>query len=62
MKNINYLSLDGQSLTTFLAVLEELSVSRAAERLGVTQSAVSHTLTKLRLAMGDPLFVRSGRG
>lgn len=45
-----------------MTVLEELSVSKAAERLGVTQSAVSHTLTKLRLALGDPLFVRSGRG
>lgn len=62
MKNIDYLSLDGHSLRTFLAVLEASSVSRAAERLGVTQSAVSHTLTKLRLAIGDPLFVRSGRG
>lgn len=42
-------------------VLDELSISRAAERLEVTQSAVSHTLDKLRIAMGDPLFVRSGR-
>lgn len=62
MKEINYLGLDGHCLLTFITVLEELSVSRAAERLGVTQSAVSHTLTKLRLALGDPLFVRSGRG
>lgn len=62
MKKIDYLSLDGRCLRTFLIVLEELSVSRAAERLGVTQSAVSHTLNKLRLALDDPLFVRSGRG
>lgn len=62
MKKIDYLSLDGHALLTFLTVLEEMSVSRAAERLDVTQSAVSHTLTKLRLALGDPLFVRSGRG
>ena len=62
MKEIDYLSLDGHSLRTFLTVIEELSVSRAAERLGVTQSAVSHTLDKLRLALGDELFVRSGRG
>lgn len=62
MKKIDYLSLDGHALRTFLAVLEEQSVSRAAKRLGVTQSAVSHTLTKLRLAVGDPLFVKSGRG
>jgi len=61
MKEIDFLALDGKSLRTFLVVLEESSVSKAAERLGVTQSAVSHTLDKLRLAIGDPLFVRSGR-
>lgn len=61
MKEIDFLALDGKSLRTFLVVLEELSVSKAAERLGVTQSAVSHILDKLRLALGDPLFVRSGR-
>jgi DNA-binding transcriptional LysR family regulator len=62
MKQIDHLNLDGNSLTTFLTVLEEMSVTRAAERLGVTQSAVSHTLDKLRLILGDPLFVRCGRG
>lgn len=61
MKNIDFLSLDGRSLRTFLTVLEHSSISKAAERLGVTQSAVSHTLDKLRIAFGDPLFVRSGR-
>lgn len=61
MKEIDYLALDGKSLRTFLVVLEESSISKAAERLGVTQSAVSHTLDKLRLALGDPLFVRLGR-
>ncbi len=49
-------------LRTFLVVLEERSVSRAAERLGVTQSAVSHTLDKLRVIFEDHLFVREGRG
>ena len=62
MKKIDHLVLDGQTLTTFLAVLEETSVSRAAERLGVSQSAVSHTLEKLRKIFDDPLFVRVGRG
>ena len=62
MRNIDYLDLDGNALSTFLTVLEEMSVSRAAERLGVTQSAVSHTLDKLRLIFDDPLFVRAGRG
>ena len=49
MSQNDYLGLDGNTLTTFLTVLEEMSVSRAAERLGVTQSAVSHTLEKLRV-------------
>lgn len=61
MNKIDFLNLDVRSLRTFLIVLEELSISKAAERLNVTQSAVSHTLSKLRIAMGDPLFVRSGR-
>jgi DNA-binding transcriptional LysR family regulator len=62
MSKFDYLGLDGNTLTTFLTVLEEMSVSRAAERLGVTQSAVSHTLDKLRVIFDDPLFVRVGRG
>ena len=62
MSKFDYLGLDGNTLTTFLTVLEEMSVSKAAERLGVTQSAVSHTLDKLRVIFDDPLFVRVGRG
>jgi len=62
MNPIDTLNLDFRALTTFLAVLDEGSVSRAAVRLGVTQSAVSHTLERLRQSLGDPLFVKSGRG
>ena len=62
MNNIDHLGLDGYTLRTFLTVLDETSVSRAAERLGVSQSAVSHTLDKLRGVFDDPLFVRVGRG
>ena len=62
MQNFDYLSLDGRALRTFVMVLDEMSVSRAAERLDVTQSTVSHTLDKLRAALGDQLFVRYGRG
>jgi DNA-binding transcriptional LysR family regulator len=58
MSKINYLSLDGSTLRTFITVLEEESVSKAAIRLKVTQSAVSHTLDKLRSVFEDPLFVR----
>ena len=38
------------------------SITAAAQRLGVTQSAVSHLLNKLRAITGDALFVKSGRG
>ena len=56
------LEIDGRMLRTFLAVLETGSVTAAADRLGVTQSAVSHALERLREVLGDPLFVKSGRG
>ena len=62
MKKYDYLGLDGYTLRTFVTVLEETSVSKAALRLGVSQSAVSHTLDRLRLAFHDALFVRDGRG
>lgn len=57
-----YLNLDGRSLKVLLTVLEESSVSAAAERLGVSQSAVSHTLERLRGVLNDPLLVKAGRG
>ncbi|MDB4116179.1 LysR family transcriptional regulator, partial [Planktomarina sp.] len=62
MKKFNYLDLDGHIIHTFLTILEYSSVSLAAEKLDITQSAVSHTLAKLRRILGDPLFVRSGQG
>nr|WP_315241304.1 LysR family transcriptional regulator [uncultured Albidiferax sp.] len=62
MSKFDHSHLDGQLLQLLLAVLEEGSVTRAAQRLGVTQSAVSHLLDKLRTITGDPLFVKSGRG
>ncbi len=62
MSKFDHSQLDGQLLQLLLAVLEEGSVTRAAQRLGVTQSAVSHLLDKLRAITGDPLFVKSGRG
>lgn len=62
MSDFDYSHLDGKLLQLLLAVLEEQSVTGAAQRLGVTQSAVSHLLGKLRQITGDPLFVKSGRG
>jgi DNA-binding transcriptional LysR family regulator len=57
--------LSNLDLNLFLllhTMLEESSTTRAAKRLSVTQSAVSNGLARLRAALGDPLFVRSGRG
>jgi DNA-binding transcriptional LysR family regulator len=62
MSRFDHSDLDGHLLELLLAVHEEQSVTRAAMRLGVTQSAVSHLLDKLRGIVGDPLFVRAGRG
>ncbi|WP_207459500.1 LysR family transcriptional regulator [Azospirillum sp. SYSU D00513] len=49
-------------LRVFEAVFQERSVTRAAQRLHLTQSAVSNALTRLRGAFGDDLFMRSAAG
>lgn len=49
-------------LKFFEALFEEGGASRAAIRLGVTQSAVSAALRRLRRTYSDELFVRVGRG
>jgi DNA-binding transcriptional LysR family regulator len=54
--------LDLTLLRTFDALLAEHHVTRAAQRLRITQSAASHGLARLRRAFGDPLFVRGPRG
>ena len=62
MNKFDWSDLDAQGLRLLVTVLEAGSVTGAAQRLGVTQSAVSHGLDKLRAIVGDPLFVKSGRG
>lgn len=54
--------LDLNLLLVFDALLRESSVTRAGTALGLTQSAVSHSLTRLRAYFDDPLFVKSHRG
>jgi DNA-binding transcriptional LysR family regulator len=58
----NLRSVDLNLLPVFEAAYEERSLSRAAERLAMTQSAVSHALTRLRALLKDELFVRQARG
>lgn len=62
MNEIDWLQLDARTLAVLVAVMEEHSVTAAAARMGVTQSAVSHTIDRLRRITTDPLFVKSGRG
>jgi DNA-binding transcriptional LysR family regulator len=49
-------------LVTLDVLLAEGSVAQAARRLGLSPSAMSRTLARLREATGDPLLVRAGRG
>lgn len=53
--------LDLNLLVVFDAVLNERSVSRAADRLALTQPAVSHALARLRAACGDQILSRQGK-
>ncbi|MFD7326371.1 LysR family transcriptional regulator [Streptomyces sp. NPDC059875] len=54
--------LDLRLLPALDALLQEGSVTGAAERLGLSPPAMSRALSKLRLALGDPVLVRAGRG
>lgn len=60
MNKIHLTDLDLNLLIVLEILLQERNVTRAAERLGRTQSAVSHALNRLRRQLDDPLFVRLG--
>lgn len=53
--------IDANLLVTLDALLVDASVTRAAERLGRSASAISHALAKLREIFNDELFVRAGQ-
>src|SRR4249919_297566 len=53
--------LDLNLLRVFDAVLTTRSITEASLRLGLTQSSTSHSLNRLRVFFGDPLFVRTKR-
>jgi DNA-binding transcriptional LysR family regulator len=54
--------IDLNLLAVFQDVYRERQISAAARRLGLTQSAVSNALSRLRRTFGDELFVRTGQG
>ncbi|WP_273960796.1 DNA-binding transcriptional repressor CitR [Enterobacter kobei] len=49
-------------LVIFECIYQHLSISKAAETLYITPSAVSQSLQRLRGQLNDPLFIRSGKG
>jgi DNA-binding transcriptional LysR family regulator len=59
---INWNTFDLNLLVVFDAVMREQNLTRAGQRLGLTQSAVSHALSRLRHMLNDELFVRSPEG
>ena len=60
MKEINWRAIDLNLLVVFNALVEEKSVSKAADKLNIGQSAMSHSLSRLRTLLDDPLFERQG--
>lgn len=54
--------MDLNLFRTFEVIFRERNLTRAAAVLHVSQSAVSHSLARLREQLGDPLFIRQGRG
>lgn len=59
---MNLRSLDLNLLLAFDAVMAERNVTRAAERVGLSQPALSNALTRLRGHLKDDLFIRSPEG
>jgi DNA-binding transcriptional LysR family regulator len=62
MSSVHFGSLDLNLLRVFDALIEERSVTRVGERLGLSQSAISHALNRLRYVLNDELFVRVSDG
>src|SRR5579885_3192740 len=54
--------VDLNLIRVFDVVYRERHLTRAAQTLFLSQSAVSHALARLRRQLGDPLFERQGRG
>ena len=62
MQPPKFRTLDLNLLRVFDEVMTERNLTRAADKLALTQPAVSNALRRLRLALGDELVVRSGAG
>jgi DNA-binding transcriptional LysR family regulator len=62
MNEVHLASVDLNLLVALDALLDARNVTRAAARVGITQSAMSHALARLRALTGDALLVRGGDG
>src|SRR5918995_6970217 len=62
LNHIDLARIDLNLLVLFETVLETQHVGRAAERMHVSPSAVSHGLGRLRRLLNDPVFLKSPRG
>src|SRR6188508_2792017 len=60
--HINLARIDLNLLVAFDALLTERSVTKAANRVGLGQSAMSHNLARLRILFGDELLTRGADG
>jgi DNA-binding transcriptional LysR family regulator len=61
MHGMDIRQLDLNLLKAFDALASERAVTRAAGRIGLSQPAMSHALSRLRQVFGDELFVRGPR-
>jgi DNA-binding transcriptional LysR family regulator len=62
MRSTHLENVDLNLLPALFALLEEQHVSRAADRIGLSQSATSRALQRLRRVLGDDLLVREASG
>ncbi|MCX7175296.1 MAG: LysR family transcriptional regulator [Proteobacteria bacterium] len=62
MHKMHIKDLDLNLVSVFDALLRERNVTLAADAIGLSQSAMSHALRRLRIYFNDPLFVRTANG
>ncbi|TBR44673.1 LysR family transcriptional regulator [Marinomonas agarivorans] len=62
MREIKLSEIDLNLLYVFQVLIEELNVTKTAQRLNVSQPAISRSLARLRESFDDPLFIRTSHG
>jgi DNA-binding transcriptional LysR family regulator len=62
MSRMNWGAFDLNLLIVFDAVIQERNVTRAGQKVGLSQPAMSHALNRLRYMLKDELFVRTPDG